>query len=65
MMREVAACPGARALSDLKDCLDFCSTSWVALFCALGGPALLLQARAAQTHTSRMLQRILRDTEVS
>ena len=44
MLRCVAACPTARALADLKDCLDFCSTSWIALFCRLGGPALLLQA---------------------
>ena len=48
----------ARALSDLKDCLDFCSTSWVALFCHLGGPALLLQARAPASHTSHILLRI-------
>ena len=42
-MREVAACPSVRTLMDLKDCLDFCSTSWVQLFCRLGGAALLLQ----------------------
>jgi hypothetical protein len=28
---------------DVKDCLDFCSTSWVSLFCRLGGAELLLQ----------------------
>ena len=43
MMKEVAACPSVRALMDLKDCLDFCSTSWVQLFCRLGGAGLLLQ----------------------
>ena len=43
MMRSVQACPSASMLTDLKDCLDFCSNSWVALFCRQGGPALLLQ----------------------
>ena len=43
MMKEVATCPNVRTLMDLKDCLDFCSTSWVQLFCRLGGAALLLQ----------------------
>ena len=56
MMREVAACPSVRTLTDLKDCLDFCSTSWVQLFCRLGGAALLLQVLvAACCHFAQML----------
>lgn len=43
MMRDVQRCPSVRCLMDLKDCLDFCSTSWVSLFCQLGGADLLLQ----------------------
>ena len=46
MIRSVQSCPGASSLADLKDCLDFCSNSWVSLFCRQGGAALLLQARA-------------------
>jgi len=46
MIREVQSCPSVRTLMDLKDCLDFCSTSWVALYCRLGGAGLLLQASA-------------------
>ncbi|BDA46913.1 probable formin-like protein 13 at C-terminar half [Coccomyxa sp. Obi] len=44
MIRDVQRCPSVRCLMDLKDCLDFCSTSWVSLFCQLGGANLLLQA---------------------
>lgn len=43
MIRDVQRCPSLRCLMDLKDCLDFCSTSWVSLFCQLGGASLLLQ----------------------
>jgi len=43
MIRDVQRCPSVRCLMDLKDCLDFCSTSWVSLFCQLGGATLLLQ----------------------
>ncbi len=43
MLRDVQRCPSVRCLMDLKDCLDFCSTSWVSLFCQLGGAELLLQ----------------------
>ncbi|CAL5224111.1 g6743 [Coccomyxa viridis] len=44
MIRSVQNCPSASMLTDLKDCLDFCSNSWVSLFCRQGGTALLLQA---------------------
>ena len=43
MIRSVQSCPSASVLADLKDCLDFCSNSWVSLFCRQGGAALLLQ----------------------
>ena len=43
MIRSVRNCPSASMLADLKDCLDFCSNSWVSLFCQLGGADLLLQ----------------------
>lgn len=43
MIKSVRSCPSASALTDLKDCLDFCSTSWVSLFCRQGSVALLLQ----------------------
>ncbi len=43
MIRSVQNCPSASMLTDLKDCLDFCSNSWVSLFCRQGGTALLLQ----------------------
>lgn len=43
MIRSVQSCPSASMLADLKDCLDFCSNSWVALFCRQGGTAVLLQ----------------------
>ena len=43
MIRSVQNCPSASMLADLKDCLDFCSNSWVSLFCRQGGIALLLQ----------------------
>ena len=43
MIRSVQNCPSASMLTDLKDCLDFCSNSWVSLFCRQGGTTLLLQ----------------------
>ena len=53
MMRSVQACPSASMLADLKDCLDFCSNSWVSLFCRQGGTALLLQVCCSATTSSR------------
>ena len=46
MLHEVRRWPASKTLEDLKDCLDFCNTSWIALFCQLGGAELLLQVRA-------------------
>ena len=43
MLQEVRLKPSTKTLEDLKDCLDYCSTSWTALFCNLGGAPLLLQ----------------------
>lgn len=47
MMEEVRRCPSTKTLEDLKDCLDFCSTFWTAVFCRLGGIPLLLQVHAS------------------
>ena len=56
MMEEVRRSPTAKTLEDLKDCLDFCSTSWTALFCRLGGAPLLLQVcLRCSTSTQAML----------
>ena len=52
MMEEVRRWPSTKTLEDLKDCLDFCSTSWTALFCRLGGAPLLLQVRVLLTWQS-------------
>ena len=56
MLRSVQACPSASMLADLKDCLDFCSNSWVSLFCRQGGTALLLQVCCAATSPDKPLQ---------
>ena len=45
-MAEVWRRPGAQALADLKECLDFGASSWLALFSRLGGADLLLQVPA-------------------
>ena len=42
----VAACqraPGAAALWDLKQCLDFSGAAWTAVFDRIGGGELLLE----------------------
>ncbi|KAL0049978.1 hypothetical protein WJX82_001917 [Trebouxia sp. C0006] len=44
MMSEVQRWPSRPTLEDLKECLDYCSTSWVSLYCRLGGAHLLLEA---------------------
>lgn len=43
MMQEVWRRPSATALADLKECLDFGASTWIALFARLGGADLLLQ----------------------
>lgn len=43
MMQEVWRYPSAQALADLKECLDFGASAWIALFARLGGADLLLQ----------------------
>ena len=58
MMRSVQACPSASMLADLKDCLDFCSNSWVSLFCRQGGTALLLQVCCSATSSDEAFLRI-------
>jgi len=45
MMQEVWRYPSAQALADLKECLDFGASTWIALFARLGGADLLLQVR--------------------
>ncbi|KAK9832732.1 hypothetical protein WJX81_005524 [Elliptochloris bilobata] len=47
MLAALQRWPAARTLEDVKDCLDFCSTAWVQLFCRLGGAPLLLEALEA------------------
>jgi len=42
-MSEVQRWPSRPTLEDLKECLDYCSTSWVGLYCRLGGAHLLLE----------------------
>lgn len=42
-MQEVWRRPAARALADLKECLDFGTAAWIGLFARLGGAELLLQ----------------------
>ncbi|DBB05487.1 TPA: hypothetical protein ACH3X1_012444 [Trebouxia sp. C0004] len=44
MISEVQRWPSRPTLEDLKECLDYCSTSWVGLYCRLGGAHLLLEA---------------------
>lgn len=44
MISEVQRWPSQLTLEDLKECLDYCSTSWVGLYCRLGGVHLLLEA---------------------
>ena len=61
MMQEVWRCPTAQALADLKECLDFGASPWIALFARLGGADLLLQARQSVTSAqSRGCGEILR-----
>ena len=43
MISEVQRWPSQLTLEDLKECLDYCSTSWVGLYCRLGGVHLLLE----------------------
>ncbi len=43
MLAALRRWPAARTLEDVKDCLDFCSTAWLQLFCRLGGAPLLLE----------------------
>lgn len=43
MITEVQKWPSRATLEDLKECLDYCSTSWVGLYCRLGGAHLLLE----------------------
>lgn len=43
MISEVQKWPSRPTLEDLKECLDYCSTSWVGLYCRLGGAHLLLE----------------------
>ena len=43
MISEVQKWPSRPTPEDLKECLDYCSTSWVGLYCRLGGAHLLLE----------------------
>lgn len=43
MMQAVWRRPSVASLRDIKDCLDFGATSWLALFARLGGADLLQQ----------------------
>lgn len=43
MIAEVQKWPSRETLEDLKECLDYCSTSWLGLYCRLGGAHLLLE----------------------
>ena len=43
ILEEVRRYPSAKALEDLKSCLDFASASWAEVFSQLGGAHLLLQ----------------------
>ena len=42
-MTEVQRWPSRHTLDYLKECLAYSNTSWVALFCRLGGAGLLLE----------------------
>jgi hypothetical protein len=44
MIVELRRAPGVDALLGLKESLDFASSAWSALFCRMGGAALLAQA---------------------
>eukprot|EP00891_Asterochloris_glomerata_P002244 jgi/Astpho2/2244/fgenesh1_pg.00040_%23_71_t len=44
MVTEVQRWPSRHTLDYLKECLAYSNTSWVALFCRLGGAGLLLEA---------------------
>ena len=49
-MSEVQRWPSRPTLEDLKECLDYCSTSWVGLYCRLGGAHLLLEVTCCSAY---------------
>ena len=55
MLAALRRWPAARTLEDVKDCLDYCSTAWLQLFCRLGGAPLLLEARLPPACSPRLL----------
>ncbi|KAK9830554.1 hypothetical protein WJX72_012430 [[Myrmecia] bisecta] len=44
MISEVRRWPSVRTLEDLRECLSFGATSWIAVYCRLGGAELLMEA---------------------
>lgn len=47
MVQELRRWPGVSTLEDLKECLDFSSSAWAALYCQLHGAELVLEVRPA------------------
>eukprot|EP00798_Chlamydomonas_sp_ICE-L_P020827 gene20827-27657_t len=44
MLSEVRRSPCAPQLAALRDCLDYCSSHWITMFCRLDGVQLLMEA---------------------
>ena len=55
-MTEVQRWPSRHTLDYLKECLAYSNTSWVALFCRLGGAGLLLEVGRWEALLSSALQ---------
>lgn len=43
MLEELRACPSAKVLEDLGNCLAYRSTTWLSVYCRLGGVAMQLE----------------------